>query len=326
MYGIMVMNKVRVGRTIATGIALLGSLELWRQHRRQAKGYQGYDQPAVIHLDAIAIAKSLPLRALSRLWGEVANIAVPVEHRQRLWSWLDHILECHLEEYGLDFEEYACLQDVFTRQLPQPPSVAHNAWLVSPVDGVIQAIGALHDGCLRIKHHRYYPHELLGASLPDIPGHHQWYYAILYLRPGGYHHFHSPANWYISRQLHITGTLCPVSPSVQNVFPHALVTNERVVLLGASEIGSFAMTAIAAYNVGDIAMDHDLLLQTNQADLELNAVYEKEILAVKAVGQHIGHFRFGSTVCLLFSAPKDTCFEVQTGQKVSVGDALAFYR
>jgi len=98
---------------------------------------------------------------------------------------------------------------------------------VSPVDGLVQDLGLVDDNLFQvrweyrggkpldahtgtqIKHHQYAVEELLGSSLPTLPSHQQWYYAIVYLRPGGYHHFHSPVDWLIDRQLHITGQKPP---------------------------------------------------------------------------------------------------------------------
>eukprot|EP00045_Choanoeca_perplexa_P005911 m.49648 g.49648 ORF g.49648 m.49648 type:complete len:106 (+) comp13361_c0_seq2:834-1151(+) len=105
-----------------------------------------------------------------------------------------------------------------------------------------------------------------------------------------------------------------------------MVTNERVALLGSTHHGPIAMTAIAAYNVGDIAMDHDPLLQTNTESAALNAIYEKLISIDKKRGEHVGHFNFGSSVCLLFAGPKDLSLEVKEGQNIRVGDAIAFNR
>ena len=66
--------------------------------RHACQGYRNYEQSPVVQLDSVTIAKTLPLRALSRLWGAIANMTVPREYRLQLWSWVDRVMECHLDE------------------------------------------------------------------------------------------------------------------------------------------------------------------------------------------------------------------------------------
>lgn len=40
------------------------------------------------------------------------------------------------------------------------------------------------------------------------------------------------------------------------------------------------------------------------------------------MGQEVGEFRMGSTVVLLFEAPKDFVFDVEAGQSIQMGQAL----
>lgn len=41
-----------------------------------------------------------------------------------------------------------------------------------------------------------------------------------------------------------------------------------------------------------------------------------------SMGQEVGEFRMGSTVVLLFEAPKDFVFDVEAGQTIQMGQAL----
>ncbi|KAI7833202.1 phosphatidylserine decarboxylase-domain-containing protein, partial [Kickxella alabastrina] len=51
----------------------------------------------------------------------------------------------------------------------------------------------------------------LGATLRD---HERLYFCVIYLAPGDYHRFHSPANWIVEARRHFAGELYSVSPYI----------------------------------------------------------------------------------------------------------------
>ena len=70
------------------------------------------------------------------------------------------------------------------------------------------------------------------------------YYIVIYLAPGDYHRFHSPANWRIFFRRHFRGELLSVHPSVAEWVRGLFTLNERVVYIGQWAYGFFSMTPV----------------------------------------------------------------------------------
>lgn len=182
------------------------------------------------------------------------------------------------------------------------------------------------------------------------------YYAVVYLAPGDYHRFHSPANWVVERRRHFAGELYSVSPYLQRTMPGLFTLNERVVLLGRWRWGFFSYIPVGATNVGSIKINFDRELRTNSLTTDTaadraaeeaaargepymgfaEATYEgaSGVLGGHALrrGDEMGGFQLGSTVVLVFEAPasgvgedgrkKGWEWEVEKGQRVKMGQAL----
>lgn len=166
------------------------------------------------------------------------------------------------------------------------------------------------------------------------------FYAVIYLSPGNYHRFHSPASWVVQLRRHYVGELFSVAPYFQNRLTNLFCLNERVALLGRWRYGFFSMTPVGATNVGSIRINFDRYLRTNtkyveEADTKIKArkseCFEATYASASPVlqghpltpGQEMGGFRLGSTIVLIFEAPKNLHFLVQKGDKVQVGQPLA---
>ncbi|KAJ3475889.1 hypothetical protein NLI96_g11529 [Meripilus lineatus] len=159
------------------------------------------------------------------------------------------------------------------------------------------------------------------------------YFTVIYLAPGDYHRFHSPTAWVVEKRRHFVGDLFSVSPWMAKRLENLFVLNERVALLGRWKYGFFSMVPVGATNVGSIRINFDEALRTNVGSKRKHplgtyteAVYSaaSPILGgqplVKA--QEMGGFCLGSTVVLVFEAPKNFQFHVTPGQKVRVGQSL----
>ena len=81
------------------------------------------------------------------------------------------------------------------------------------------------------------------------------FYAVIYLAPGDYHHFHSPTTYKITQIRHFVGEMFSVSPWLVDKFPTLFSLNERVACVGEWKWGVFAFCAVAATNVGKIVLN-----------------------------------------------------------------------
>lgn len=189
------------------------------------------------------------------------------------------------------------------------------------------------------------------------------YYVVIYLAPGDYHRFHSPVSWVVEKRRHFAGELYSVSPYLQRTLPGLFTLNERVVLLGRWRWGFFSYTPVGATNVGSIVVNFDKELRTNSlttdtaADMAAEqaaqggepycgfaeATYQQasSVLGGHALrkGEEMGGFQLGSSIVLVFEAPKGQRgsfdegwdggelkggwrWNIKKGQRVRYGEAI----
>lgn len=181
-------------------------------------------------------------------------------------------------------------------------------------------------------------------STPTKDSDKELFFAVIYLAPGDYHRYHSPTNWVVQLRRHFVGELYSVAPYFQKTLQNLFVLNERVSLLGYWKHGFFSMTPVGATNVGSIKVNFDKDLTTNtkyqsphysDSDDELVRVkkhtcYEATYSNASKVlggfpvttGEEVGGFMLGSTVVLVFEAPKEFRFDIKKGEKVKMGQSL----
>lgn len=191
------------------------------------------------------------------------------------------------------------------------------------------------------------------------------HYVVVYLAPGDYHRFHSPTSWVAEKRRHFAGELYSVSPYLQRTLPGLFTLNERVVLLGRWRWGFFSFTSVGATNVGSIKINFDSELRTNSLTTDTAADRAAEEAsdrgepysgfaeatygeASKLLGGHalrrgeeMGGFQLGSSIVLVFEAPKGRRksldegwadgttkggwqWGIKQGQKVKYGEAIGW--
>jgi len=170
----------------------------------------------------------------------------------------------------------------------------------------------------------------LGPGHPrEIDNNSSLYQCVLYLGPGDYHCFHSPTEWQVKLRRHFPGDLLSVGPNIQRLIKGLFNYNERVVLSGCWRYGFFSYAAVGAHNVGSIYLDFEPELITNVKGKYVPGSYEEKKISVSdeqsvnlKKGEKMGGFNMGSTIVLIFEAPKDFSFTVAAGQRIKFGEPL----
>ncbi|XP_057318732.1 uncharacterized protein LOC130663497 [Microplitis mediator] len=289
----------------------------------------------------------LPLRVTSRMFGWLAEIELPPRLRPFLYNTYAQFFNINLDEIDCDLLLFPSLADFFVRSLKlNSRPIAKNTNIVSPADGTVLYLGPVLSSQLeKVKGVTYNLQNFLGekklklyegkkeltyddndnlAKLLLKNPKNSLYQLTVYLAPGDYHRFHSATDWKIKIRRHFQGKLLSVNPKVVHWLPNLFEINERVVYLGDWAGGFMAYAAVGATNVGSVRVYCDNTLKTNRKnwkeeedwqELDFNSVNISK-------GELFGEFRLGSTIVLLFEAPKDVKFSVRQGQVIKVGEAL----
>ena len=289
----------------------------------------------------VLLFKLLPLKLISRIWGWINSVPLPTPVRVRIISWYSRCFECDLSEAGKqDLREYANLGDFFKRELIPGCRPIESGDIVSPSDGTIVHFGRVdREHVEQVKGVKY--------SLPAFLGPQSWskergskqdqeyhqklisrpgnalYHCVIYLAPGDYHRFHSPAEWTVRFRRHFSGKLISIRPTFMSWIEDLFTINERVAYIGKWAYGFFSMTAVGATNVGSVRVYFDEKLKTNRFLSFPGSFKDQKLHAVtKSRGDPFGEFNLGSTIVLIFEAPADFECNVTPGQKIRYGQKL----
>lgn len=253
---------------------------------------------------------------MSSFAGWVGSIKIEsVELRRAFFGLYARAFGCNMDEARKPLESYETFSDFFSRPLKK------NARKICNVNGLISACDGtlLHCGQLnvngadpvfpeQVKGSLYEVSELIGSeasqNIKESPGK-SLFYCTIYLAPGDYHRFHAPTKIRVDSIKPFSGEVLSVAPWVMKAVPKLLCMNERVAINGKWKYGHMSFVPVGAANVGSIKIKSD--------------VNEKSVLSV---GSEIGHFELGSTLVLIFEAPKDSQWIVNPGEKLKLGQPL----
>jgi len=290
----------------------------------------------------------IPFRAMSRAWGWLTNCQLPTWARQPIIGLYARTFNCNMEE-ALDsnLQNYPCLAEFFRRKLKEHVRPIDNiSCVVSPSDGTVLNFGRVTAGMMeQVKGVSYSLNEFLGPAywnngveVQSAPVEFEkslllnedtdLYHCVIYLAPGDYHCFHSPVEWTVNFRRHFPGELFSVNPSVAKWVAGLFSLNERAVYVGEWEHGFFSMTPVGATNVGSIRVydDEELVTNCTKRNLPLS-YYDRHMepgsqsIPLKK-GQIFGEFNLGSTIVLVFEAPKDFQFNISPGDTIRMGQGL----
>ncbi|KAH9543275.1 hypothetical protein CY35_13G055700 [Sphagnum magellanicum] len=115
----------------------------------------------------------LPLRFISRVWGSVTSLELPLWARHYVYKGWARAFNSNLEEMSRPLEDYTSLREFFTRELKEGvrPLALGPACLLSPVDGIMIRCGEVRgSGTMieQVKGFSYSVSALLGATPPPL--------------------------------------------------------------------------------------------------------------------------------------------------------------
>ncbi|THG94853.1 hypothetical protein EW026_g6693 [Hermanssonia centrifuga] len=155
---------------VAVGALLLIVIQ-YRKRLGEREVYVDEEGHEVVKLKGpwhVHVIGALPLRNLSRVWGYVNSLELPVWLRPagfKLYGWA---FGCNLDELEKDLKEYTSLGDFFYRKLKDGVRPVADVVLVSPADGKILHFGTIKGGRVeQIKGSTYSLEALLGREIPD---------------------------------------------------------------------------------------------------------------------------------------------------------------
>lgn len=268
------------------------------------------------------------------LYGKTFRLEIPETWRPSVYGAFSSIFSVNLSEIKKPLHEYQNLNEFFTRELKDGARKIDSGALVSPCDAKVATIGVVGKTLDSIKGSDYdftlfltgandFTYETYRKSLKQNTEN-ELYYITLYLAPGDYHRFHSPADWEIAYRRHLFGYLCGVFS--WNLWRKKTIftINERVAYFGRWKYGALHYVAVAAFNVGDIKVKCDPELVTNVNNFTGPTVKfdQKELKYKASKGEEFGAFNAGSTIVMIFEGPKNMKWKVQPGDRVQVGNQI----
>lgn len=266
----------------------------------------------------------LPKQALTSFAGWVAG-----KERGAVTTW---IIDRFVRKYGVNMAEalnpdttsYGSFNEFFTRPLKPGVRPIADALLVSPVDGAISQFGPIENGQIfQAKGHDYTATALVGGDAQLAATFSHGSFATLYLSPRDYHRIHMPCDGRLTRMIYVPGDLFSVNPATARGVPGLFARNERVVCVFESARGPFVLVLVGATIVGSMATVWHGVVNPPRSGKVREWTYADQRVELKK-GEEMGRFLLGSTVVMLFPAPRlDFNPTWAPGKAIQLGEPMA---
>lgn len=264
----------------------------------------------------------IPQNFLSWLTGVAVRVRLPAWLQVRCNRRFVSMFGINMEEAERKLEEYACIEDVFTRGL-KPGSRLVELPICSPADGKLARSQPMHGGeFLQAKGFVCDAHTLIGENGGALA-----HYFTVYLAPHNYHRVHAPLSGVLTQITHIPGKLWPVNEHFIHRVARIFTENERLVFsFDVTGGGRAHVVMVGAYNVGRMDTPFVPNLLTNDGIGRDPKVRRFAANATVACGDLLGTFMLGSTVVTVLdtvAASRFRFLEFTENQPVTMGQRLA---
>ena len=273
----------------------------------------------------ILLQHLIPQHAASRLLGRIANSR---NH------WLkDKLIQLCIRHYKIDMsivaeqnlETYPTFNSFFIRRLSAEarPIDANPASVVSPADGVISQLGAIHgQHIFQAKGREYSLDQLLVHDEALVKAFSNGQFATTYLSPRDYHRVHMPITGKLVKAIYVPGKLFSVNPTTVDNVECVFARNERLIAVFETVVGPMAVILVGALFVAGIHTVWQGKITPNNLRNAPTWDYTNESIVLEK-GAELGHFEFGSTTIVLF--PENTMQwhnSVQAGSFLKMGQTM----
>jgi len=274
----------------------------------------------------ISLLSILPKNKIARFMGISARVELPQFMHRMLIRFFVWKYKINLEECNGDIDDFKSLSEFFIRTLKdgRRQIETRQDLLASPVDGRVHTFGKIVNG----EFEQYDGQvgsvaEMLGRPMsdPTCQRYNNGEFIIIYLSPQDYHRVHSHDGGTLRELQYQPGQLWPVFPAATKKIPHLFDRNERLVFhLEHFDRGNVqsVISMIGAFGVGRMTTDWNPVITNNHEPQQ-----DVTILQTISRGAELGRFELGSTVVLFFQPDQIKQWNVTSGQKVALGEAIA---
>lgn len=277
-----------------------------------------------------------PKHYWSRFVGYIADQKIPLSLRPTLLKAFVKMFSINMQEAEKSLSEYESFNGVFTRKLKKDARPLSSQDVISPVDSRVLIFGKTkEETMLQVKGKEMSVKTLLLGKQereekvenflqnfvePFFDGN----YLTLYLSPSDYHRIHSPVSGDIIGYSYVPGNFFPVNRPAAYGIKNLFNRNERWTTFIQTTHGKIAVVKVAATSVGRIPVNYE---PEQQKIFHKRKTFLHAYTSAKPIlkGEELGRFELGSTVILLFEKNCFELFQINQGDKVNYGQAIAVY-